>query len=131
MDEPHLGHPPKLVPPDAPQGDSVHPVVHPLNSRTRRVRTGHGYIYVTLSGQGASSRLFVHYSGIDPCSKALSEALCLAIVRGLRAGIPLQDYIKDLRGNSCGHPAHDDKRLIVSIPDGISQSLDAMMDSQL
>jgi hypothetical protein len=103
-------------------------------SHTVKIDTGHGSLFlvmgVSVTGGLHIEKLFAYHDHADPCFKAMSEALCRSIAIGLRSGVPVDKYIRDLRGISCGHPAPYPPRtgggaggFVESIPDAIAMAL--------
>ncbi len=93
-------------------------------SITEKVVTGCGNAYITPSWiDGEVREVFVHLGKAGGCAIAQSEALCRCISIGLRYGIPLEEYVDQLKGISCpSHATHEGVK-ILSCADGISKVL--------
>jgi ribonucleoside-diphosphate reductase alpha chain len=101
------------------------------DSKTIKLVTGCGNAYITPSFiDGRVQEVFVHLGKAGGCAIAQSEALCRCISIGLRYGVPLADYVEQLRGISCPSRAFDpgeegkDGVDILSCADGISKVLE-------
>jgi len=97
-----------------------------LVGKTAKVVTAMGSLYVTLNCvQGAPFECFIEMGRAGSDIKTFTEALARLISISLRAGVPLEpivNQLKDIRGTVYGFgPAR-----IQSVPDGIAQCLQAL-----
>lgn len=99
------------------------------DSKTVKLITGCGNAYVTPSFiDGRVQEVFVHLGKAGGCAIAQSEALCRCISIGLRRGVPLSEYVEQLRGISCPSRAMDEGVDILSCADGISKVLEKYVE---
>lgn len=101
-----------------------------LEGRTIKVKTGCGSLYVTVNtNEGHPIELFARLGKAGGCSNSQNEALTRAISLGLRHGVPIEEYVKELKGLQCPNPLmypEEDKAL--SCPDGIARVLERYVD---
>lgn len=94
---------------------------------THRVVTGCGNSYVTcntIKGENKPFEVFCHLGKAGGCATCQSEALTRSITIGLRYGVPVSDYVKQLSGLGCPTSAWDPEfGLIKSCPEGIAKAL--------
>jgi len=94
-----------------------------LEGCTLKIGTGCGSLYVTINASnGCIFEVFANIGKSGGCAIANTEALCRTISIGLRAGVPLDSIIKQLRGIRCPSPSMD-KSPVLSCPDAIGQAL--------
>ena len=74
-----------------------------LRAVTTKCLTDHGNMYVTITYKRAKKpfEVFVALGHTDPCERAWIEATSRAISTGLRYGVPVSEFIKQLSGISC------------------------------
>lgn len=105
-----------------------------IDSVSERVKTGCGYLYVTIGFDGEDSipiEVRAALGKAGGCSNCYLEALNRAISLGLRHGIPVKEFVKELRGHQCPNPnlwPEDDR--ILSCPDGIARVLDSHINGR-
>lgn len=95
-----------------------------LSGRTVRVATGCGNMYVILNRlDGRLFEVFAQLGKSGGCARSQSEALTRSITLGLRCGVPLEAYIKQLDGIACPMPAHEDGECNQSCADALVRVL--------
>ena len=96
---------------------------------TERVRTGHGNLYVTTNFDEDDNpfELFTQLGKAGGCDSAQLEAISRLTSMALRAGIPAQDIIDQLKGITCC-PNWDEGVQIKSAPDAVAVSLQRQLD---
>jgi ribonucleoside-diphosphate reductase alpha chain len=74
-------------------------------SRTVRVGTGCGNLYVTIGYNGKHPiEVFAHLGKSGGCSNCQNEALTRSITLGLKYGIPISEYVEELKDLRCPSP---------------------------
>jgi ribonucleoside-diphosphate reductase alpha chain len=106
--------------PDKLQRDKI------LQGETTEIGTGCGHLYITVNKSGENPiEVFASLGKSGSCSKCQMEALTRCISTGLRYGIPIAEFHKQLQGIACPQPSFnggkDGKTL--SCPDAISKVL--------
>lgn len=93
---------------------------------THRVTTGCGNLYVTPSwdDDGNLIEVFAVLGRAGSCAKCQLEALTRAISLGLKYGIPVSEYINELRGIICPKTGWDEGVHILSCPDAVAKILE-------
>lgn len=101
-----------------------------LPSKTVCIDTGCGSLYVTMTFlDGEIFEVFAHMDHADSCMKSQTEAVCRLISSGRRYGVPIEEFIKQLRNIRCGKRGPFSKEEPVwSCADGISLALRREMD---
>ena len=96
-----------------------------LGGITVKVITGCGNMYVQLNWyQGKLFEVFATLGHGGGCAACEMEALTRSITLGLKKGIPVEDYIHQLRGIRCPSPMPFPKESAVfSCPDAIARTL--------
>jgi hypothetical protein len=70
-----------------------------------KVRTGCGNMYVQMSWyHGSLFEIFATHGHSGGCAISGSEAVTRSVTLGLKRGLPIEDYIKQLRGIRCPSP---------------------------
>lgn len=96
-----------------------------VRSVTVRVATGCGNAYVTPTYvNGKLFECFMHLGKAGGCPIAQGEALLRSLSIGLRYGVPVEEYIEQLKGISCPSHAWDNGRHVMSCPDAIARILE-------
>jgi len=92
---------------------------------TRRVRTGHGNMYVTINVDrgGRPFELFALLGKAGGCDAAQMEATTRLVSLALRSGIDPEEIVRQMKGITCC-PVWDDGELVRSCPDAIALTLD-------
>ncbi|GAI99966.1 unnamed protein product, partial [marine sediment metagenome] len=78
-----------------------------LSGVSVRKVTGCGNLYVTVThmeGEEEPFEVFAVLGKAGGCSMAQAEGLCRAISVGLRYGIPVEEFVKQLEGIRCPSP---------------------------
>ncbi len=105
-----------------------HPTPRPrprtMTGSTRRVRTGHGNMYITINRDedGEPFEIFNAVGKAGGCDSAQIEAISRLVSMALRSNLDPQEISRQLYGITCC-PAWDEGVLIRSIPDGIAIAL--------
>ena len=97
-----------------------------LQGETIEISTGCGHLYVTINKCGENPiEVFASLGKSESCSKCQMEALTRCISTGLRYGIPLSEYHKQLQGIACPQPTFNGGKdgKVLSCPDAISRVL--------
>lgn len=90
---------------------------------TTRVETGCDRLYVQVNVlDGRIFEVFCTKGRNGECGRAFVEALTRCITAGLRRGIPVEDYIKQLEQIRCNCPSMGEDK-VLSCPEGIRQVL--------
>lgn len=94
---------------------------------TVKVATGCGNSYVTcntLEGDLKPFEVFCHLGKAGGCATCQSEALTRSITIGLRYGVPVEEYARQLAGLGCPSSAFDSELgLVKSCPEGIAKAI--------
>jgi len=91
---------------------------------TPRIKTGCGWLYVTLNFQdGKLFELFVTLGKAGGCAKCQTESVAKLITVALKYGVPLEDLVKKLEGNRCPIPLTWDSEEVLSCSDAIGKIL--------
>ena len=96
-----------------------------LDGFTQKIKTGLGYLYVTVSE--LNNRPFEIFATIGKSGKsttAKTEAIGRLISLALRSGIPVEEIIDQIKGISGEHAVFQDGGLVLSIPDAIARVLE-------
>jgi len=98
---------------------------------TTALNTGCGKLYATVNedDQGICE-LFLSQRDGNGCRVAYNNALAMVTSMALRAGVPIKNISKALKGQSCGKPIWDNGSLILSCPDAIGKHLDKEQEFQ-
>lgn len=89
-----------------------------------RIETGCGHLYVTIGNDEKQMiEIFAHLGKAGGCATSQNEGLTRAISLGLKYGVPIKEYIKQLKGIRCPAPVTNDGREILSCADAISKVL--------
>ncbi len=96
-----------------------------LGGITVKVVTGCGNMYVQLNWyQGRLFEVFATLGHGGGCATCEMEALTRSITLGLKQGLPVDDYVHQLRGIRCPTPMPFPKESAVfSCPDAIAKTL--------
>lgn len=102
----------------------VKPRPKELHGMTHRIETGCGEMKVTVNSlDGEVFEVFLGTTRQGTCGEAQLEALARAITVGLRAGVPLEKYVKHFKGIQCNCPIFSEGNQITSCADAIAQVL--------
>lgn len=98
-----------------------------LQGTTTKVQTACGNIYITVSmHDDLPFEIFATLGKAGGCSKCQLEAITRCISSGLRYGIPIEEYIKQLENLKCPNGMYqqgEEELYIQSCPDAIAQVL--------
>ena len=118
-----------LTPTNGRQPTAARPRPRTMAGITERYRTGHGNLYVTINLEdGEPFEIFARVGKAGGCDSAQQEAICRLISMALRADINPTEIINNLRGITCC-PHWDEGRQILSVPDGLAQSLSSILSN--
>lgn len=96
-----------------------------------RINTGCGYMYVTVTTKdGKPFEVFGILGKAGQCSKGYSEGLTRCITTGLRHGVPISEFIRQLEGIACPSPGIDEGRQILSCPDAIAKGIQIILEGK-
>jgi len=98
-----------------------------LESVTERVKTGCGHLYVTVGYDvdGNPLEIFAALGKAGGCSNCQNEALTRVVSLGLKYGIPVDEYVRELRGHQCPNTnMFPENERVLSCPDGIARVLE-------
>lgn len=94
-----------------------------LVGSTTRVETGCDRLYVQVNTlDGKIFEVFCTKGRNGECGRAFVEALTRCITSGLRSGVPVEEYIKQLEQIRCNCPSMSADK-VLSCPEGIKQVL--------
>lgn len=96
-----------------------------LGGITVKVNTGCGNMYVQLNWyHGQLFEMFATLGHGGGCATCEMEALTRSITLGLKSGIPVAEYVHQLRGIRCPTPMPFPKEsAVLSCPDAIAKTL--------
>ena len=98
---------------------------------TTALKTGCGKLYCTVNeDEEGVCEIFLNQKEGNGCRVAYNNALAMVSSMALRAGVPIKDISKVLKGQSCGKPIWDNRGLILSCPDAIGKHLDKEQEFQ-
>ena len=100
-----------------------------LAGSTYRIRTGHGNAYITVNkdADGLVREVFANIGKAGACDDVVMHSLTRTVSLALRSGVPAEEVIEQLRGNtSC--PIYDDGQLVKSSPDAVGIALQYALD---
>ena len=101
-----------------------------LTGKTRKVPTVFGTLYVTLNT--ADRRPYEVFCTVGKGGREVSataEALGRLISLGLRAGVHVEDVVRQLKGIAADQPVFDEAGTIHSLPDGVARALEKMLSA--
>ena len=95
-----------------------------LSGITRKVRTGHGPMYVTMNDDEFGPReCFVILGKPGGTAAAFSDALGRMISTAMKHGATPKEIHAQLRGIQDGHPAGVGPSAVLSVPDGVARAM--------
>ncbi|MCH8028939.1 MAG: adenosylcobalamin-dependent ribonucleoside-diphosphate reductase [Candidatus Dadabacteria bacterium] len=110
-----------------PLADSeIEPLKRPavLQGFTEVVKTGYGNLYVTINTQDEKPfEVFVQIGKSGYTTMADAEAIGRLVSLALRSGVSVKSVVEQLEGIGGSSPVYADGKLIMSIPDAISNVL--------
>jgi ribonucleoside-diphosphate reductase alpha chain len=107
-----------------------------LKGETTEVTVGCGHLYVVVNKDKDTKQpieVFASLGKSGSCSKCQMEALTRCISTGLRYGIPVDEFHKQLQGIACPEPSFNGGKdgKILSCPDAISRVLKDYIKEEL
>ncbi len=118
----------------APERSVIVPRKRPeiLNAKVRKVQTGCGRLYVTISEdeEGKLFELFTSMGKAGGCAASQSEAIGRLVSLALRSGIAPDTIMKQLKGISCHQPAWSPNGRILSCSDAIAKALERYHEAE-
>ncbi len=124
---------------EAARAAAPHPVVKVPRQRpnrthgvTERVKTGEGYLYVTVNeDENGMCEVFTTIGKAGGNAAAQSEAISRLISLALRSGIEAREVVKQLKGISGPSPVWDGQGgMIMSTPDAIGKVLERYLEER-
>src|ERR671912_140340 len=95
-----------------------------LTGVTKKIRTGHGSMYVTMNDDEFGPReCFVILGKPGGTAAAFSDALGRMITMALTHGASPAEVVHQLRGIQDGHPAGVGPNAVLSVPDGVARAM--------
>src|SRR4051812_4600337 len=95
-----------------------------LTGVTKKIRTGHGSMYVTMNDDEFGPReCFVILGKPGGTAAAFSDALGRMITMALTHGADPAEVVHQLRGIQDGHPAGVGPGAVLSVPDGVARAM--------
>lgn len=95
-----------------------------VQSRTERVECGCGHIYIIVGRvDGEVFEIFATLGRAGGCGYAQNEALTRSITLGLRYGVPVSEYIRQLKDIKCPNMSLDEGESIHSCAHAIAKVL--------
>lgn len=97
-----------------------------LKSITEEVRTGCGHLYIIMgyNHEGLLIEIFINLGKAGGCSHCQLEALSRSISLGLKYGVPMDAFKKQLLGLSCPKSVSFPKEdRVLSCADGVAKVL--------
>ncbi len=93
--------------------------------RTERIPTAHGNMYVTINeDEYGICEVFAQTGKTGGDAAANNEAIARLISISLRAGVPVDEIIKQLRGIRSSSPTWFNGGMVLSAPDGIAIAIE-------
>lgn len=93
--------------------------------KTYKVLSGCGNMYITPAWDGGVLiEVFATLGKAGGCASAQLEAITRSISLGLKYGIPVEEYIAELKDVKCPNPAWDGKERVLSCSDAIAGVLE-------
>ena len=97
-----------------------------LQGFTHRIKTGCGNLYVTVTkDEEGLFEVFAHLGKAGQCGAAQIEAICRCVSVGLRSGVDLGVFTKQLKGIRCPSPGLDEGVQVLSCGDAIAKVLES------
>jgi ribonucleoside-diphosphate reductase alpha chain len=96
-----------------------------LNGYTTKIKTGYGYLYVTVTEyDGQPFEVFATIGKSGRSTTAKTEAIGRLVSLALRSGVKVDKIVHQLKGIGGEYPIFQDGGLVLSIPDAISRVLE-------
>ena len=94
-------------------------------SKTTRVECGCGHIYITVGKVDEEIfEVFATLGRAGGCGYAQNEALTRSITLGIRCGVPVSEYVRQLEGIKCPNIGLEEGVSILSCADAIAKVLE-------
>jgi ribonucleoside-diphosphate reductase alpha chain len=92
---------------------------------TTKIKTGYGYLYVTVTEfEGQPFEVFATIGKSGRSTTAKTEAIGRLVSLALRSGVKVDKIVHQLKGIGGEYPIFQDGGLVLSIPDAISRVLE-------
>jgi ribonucleoside-diphosphate reductase alpha chain len=96
-----------------------------LSGFTTKIKTGYGYLYVTVTEyEGQPFEVFATIGKSGRSTTAKTEAIGRLVSLALRSGVKVDKIVDQLKGIGGEYPIFQDGGLVLSIPDAISRVLE-------
>ena len=96
-----------------------------LSGYTTKIKTGYGYLYVTVTEyDGQPFEVFATIGKSGRSTTAKTEAIGRLVSLALRSGVKVDKIVDQLKGIGGEYPIFQDGGLVLSIPDAISRVLE-------
>jgi ribonucleoside-diphosphate reductase alpha chain len=96
-----------------------------LEGYTTKIKTGYGYLYVTVTEfEGQPFEVFATIGKSGRSTTAKTEAIGRLVSLALRSGVKVDKIVHQLKGIGGEYPIFQDGGLVLSIPDAISRVLE-------
>lgn len=104
-----------------------------LRSRTQRINTGMGKVYVTITEDdaGRAKEVFINVGQSGGFTNSWANALGMSISVGLRSGATAEDMADVLEGVRTDRVAEDNGDTILSIPDAVAVALKRHVEGKI
>jgi len=91
-----------------------------------KAKTGCGNMYVTPAwdDKGHLIEVFATLGKAGGCEHCQLEAITRAVSLGLKYSIPIEEYVKELRGIGCPRSILVEGKKVLSCPDAIASTLE-------
>jgi len=98
-----------------------------LPSKTVKVKTGYGNLYITITEEGGQPKdVFVTIGKSGQSIMAKAELAGRLTSLALRYGVPLKEIVHQLKGIGGQNPLPTPDGLILSIPDAVGRTLEKL-----
>lgn len=99
-----------------------------MGGKTQEKQTGCGSLFITINGSEElnPAEIFAVLGKGGGCAYCQNDALAIAITVGLRHGVPVEEYIKKLKGVRCPNP----RLKILSCPDAMARALENYIENR-
>jgi ribonucleoside-diphosphate reductase alpha chain len=96
-----------------------------LGGYTTKIKTGYGYLYVTVTEfEGRPFEVFATIGKSGRSTTAKTEAIGRLVSLALRSGVKVDKIVNQLKGIGGEYPIFQDGGLVLSIPDAIARVLE-------
>lgn len=97
-----------------------------LTGKTIRVSTGCGHLYITTNYDTNDNlvEVFATLGKAGGCAKGFLEALTRSITLGIKYGVPVDEFVKELKEIRCPILGWDEGMQVLSCPDAIAKVLE-------